>query len=99
MRLALASAQVDRHLGSRLREGDVHVGETDRLAERRRERAGRDLAALEDRHALPRDPAVVHLQRDELLRRPLLLLAAKRLDPGEVLVERAGPAEAGLDRR
>ena len=41
---------------------------------------------------------VLHDEGDELARRPLGLDPAQLLDPGELLVERADPAEAGGDR-
>ena len=61
-------------------------------------RSGRDLAAALDRHALARDGALLHDERDELARRALLLDPPQRLDAGEVGVERARPAETGGDR-
>ena len=52
-----------------------------------------------DRHALPRDRLLLHHERDELRARARRsLIAAQRLDAGELLVERAGPAEPGRDR-
>ena len=46
--------------------------------EHRRVRAGGDLAALEDRHALARDRALLHHERDEPLLGALLLDLAQR---------------------
>ena len=61
-------------------------------------RAGGHLAALVDAHPLARDARVLHDERDELLRRPFGLDPAQFLDPRELGVERAHPAEPGRDR-
>src|SRR5919106_69841 len=92
-------ADVDRQ--PRLRPGQLgaDVCEPDADVEQGRERARRDLAALRDRHPLARDRLLLHDEGDELLGGAFLLLRAEHVDPGELLVERAGPAEPGLDRR
>src|SRR5918996_2748323 len=92
-------ADVDRQ--PRLRPGQLgaDVCEPDADVEHGRERPRRDLAALRDRHPLARDRLLLHDEGDELLGGALLLLRAEHVDPGELLVERAGPAEPGLDRR
>ena len=61
-------------------------------------RARGDLAALDDRHALPRDGPLLHHEGDEPALGPFVLDPAQLLDAGEVLVERAHPAEPGGDR-
>ena len=61
-------------------------------------RAGRDLAAALDRHAVARDRLVLHHERDEPALGTVLLHAAEDVDALELLVERARPAEAGRDR-
>ena len=61
-------------------------------------RPGGDLAALGDRHPLAGDPRVLHDERGELARGPFGLDPAQLVGAGEVLVERADPAQARGDR-
>src|SRR5919198_4627164 len=61
-------------------------------------RAGGHLAALGDRHSLPRNSRVFHHERRETALRPSVLDAPQLLDAGEALVESADPAEACGDR-
>ena len=86
-------------LRARLRGSSRHVAHADALVEHRRVRAGRDLAAA-PRSAMPcaRNRLLLHHERDELPLRSRLLDPAELLDAGEVLVERARPAQAGRDR-
>ena len=61
-------------------------------------RAGRDLAAALDRHALPGNRLVLHHEGDEPALGAVGLHAAEDVDALELLVERARPPEAGRDR-
>src|SRR4051812_19389228 len=92
------AAHVDHELGAGLRRCSRYVAQADPDVEHRRERARGHLATAFNRHVLPRDRLLGHLERDELLLRPALLDRAQRLDAGEVGVERARPAEPGRDR-
>src|SRR5439155_15222709 len=70
---------VDRQLLTRLGERCRNVSHADPLVEHGRMSAGRDLAALEDRHALAWHRALLHHERNEPARRP------GRLDPAQLL--------------
>src|SRR5690606_22266377 len=113
LRLAFAHERELHHPHRYLAAADVHphagVGagrdvagrdarERDRLAQRRREGAGQDLAvAVRGDHALavPQHALLVHHQADHLARVALGLLPLEHLAADEVaaLVERHGPAE------
>src|SRR5439155_5953422 len=92
------AAHVDRLLGPGRRPGGGHVAHPDADVEHRRVRAGGHLAAALDGHAVPRDCLLLHHERDELPLRAVLLDPPQRGDSGELLAERACPAEAGRDR-
>ena len=75
-----------------------HVAHADADVEQRRVRARGDVAAAGDGHALPRDRLLLHHERDEPPRRARRLDAPQLVGAGELLVERARPAEPGRDR-
>ncbi len=60
--------------------------------------SGGDGAAPDDRHALSRHRLLLHDEGDEPKRWASLLDPAQLGDAGELLVQRARPAEAGRDR-
>src|SRR5579864_6141095 len=87
------STDVDRQLGTRRDVLDRNVGHADPPVQHRRVRPRRDLTAAGDRHTAPRNGALLHHERDELLFRCALLDLAKHLHAGEVLLECAAPAK------
>src|SRR5438128_3388522 len=89
---------VDRQgrLGCGLRGRDVPHADAD--VEHRRMGARGHLAPALDRHALARDRLLLHHERHELRRGPLLLDAAQLFGAAELLAERTGPAETRGDR-
>src|SRR5215831_15759479 len=92
------AAYVDRDLRAGRRSLRRQIREPDAPVEHRRVRPGRDVAAAQDGHALPRHGLLLHHERDELALRPFRLDLPELVRARELLVERAGPSETRRDR-
>src|SRR5258708_1666815 len=101
-RLAGAAADVDLDFGARGRQRNRYVGHPDGLLQERRLRAAGDdadrPARVDHRIAVPGDPAVDHLEPDDLARDAALLLLAQALMTGERrLLPSHRPAQVRLE--